>query len=66
MEGKVFVFVLVGKTGKVEAIGQVTGADKVFYEAAKEAAKQFVFSPAIQNDKPVKVWVSLPFNFQLR
>ena len=63
--GKVFVMVLVGKDGKVEQIGDITGPE-VFHEAAKKAALQWEFSPAIQNDKPVRVWVSLPFNFQLR
>ncbi len=62
--GKVFVTALVNKEGKVEAIGKVTGPE-VFHEAAKVAALQWEFEPAIQNDKPVKVWVSLPFTFQL-
>ncbi len=62
--GKVFVTALVNKAGKVEAIGKVTGPE-VFHEAAKAAALKWEFEPAIQNDKPVKVWVSLPFTFQL-
>ena len=33
-----------------------TISDQLFWE----------FDPAIQNDKPVKVWVSLPFTFQLK
>jgi periplasmic protein TonB len=65
IEGKVFVVVLVGKDGKVIEIVQVTGPT-VFHEAAKTAAMDFVFSPAIQNDKPVKVQISLPFTFKLR
>ena len=65
VEGKVFVLVLVGKDGKVEKIGQLTGPE-VFHDAVREAAAQWVFSPAIQNDRAVRVWVSLPFNFQLR
>lgn len=62
--GKVFVTVLVNKQGKVEAIGKITGPE-VFHEAARAAALQWEFEPAIQNDRPVKVWVSLPFNFTL-
>jgi protein TonB len=62
--GKVFVTALIGKDGKVEQIGNITGPD-VFHEAAKAAAKKWEFEPAIQNDKPVKVWVSLPFTFKL-
>ncbi len=63
--GKVFVTALVNKEGKVEQVGKVTGPE-VFHEAAKAAALQWEFEPAIQNDKPVKVWVSLPFTFQLK
>ena len=62
--GKVFVTALIDKTGKVEAIGKITGPE-VFHEAARAAALTWEFEPAIQNDKPVKVWVSLPFTFQL-
>ena len=62
--GQVVVEVLVNKEGKVEAIGKVHG-NEVFHEEAKKAAAQWTFTPAIQNDKPVKVWVSLPFRFQL-
>ena len=62
--GRVFVTALVGKDGKVEQIGKITGSD-VFHEAAKAAAQKWEFEPAIQNDKPVKVWVSLPFTFKL-
>lgn len=62
--GQVVVEVLVSREGKVEAIGKIIG-NEIFHEAARKAALQWTFSPAIQNDKPVKVWVSLPFKFQL-
>ena len=51
--------------GKVEKIGEVTGPE-VFHEVAKAAALQWEFTPAIQNDRPVKVWVAIPFNFSFR
>ncbi len=62
--GKVFVTALIGKDGKVEEIGKITGP-KVFHAVAKAAALQSEFTPAMQNDRPVKVWVSLPFTFRL-
>ncbi|MEE3233530.1 MAG: energy transducer TonB [Candidatus Latescibacterota bacterium] len=62
--GKVFVEVLVNKLGKVEQIGKISGPE-VFHESARAAALQWEFDPAVQNDKPVTVWVSLPFTFQL-
>jgi len=62
--GKVFVTALVNRLGKVEQIGKISGPE-VFHSTARTAAMQWEFEPAIQNDKPVKVWVSLPFTFQL-
>ena len=61
--GKVFVTALIGKDGKVEEIGKITGP-KIFHAVAKAAALQSEFTPAMQNDRPVKVWVSLPFTFR--
>ena len=63
--GKVFVEALIDKDGKVEQIGKITGP-KVFHEVAKAAALQWEFTPAMQNDRPVKVRVSLPFVFRLK
>ena len=65
IQGRVFVYVLVSKDGKVEQIGKIQGPE-VFHEVAQKAALKWEFSPAIQNNKPVRVWVSVPFNFQLK
>jgi protein TonB len=62
--GTVTVQVLVNKKGKVEAVDILKG-NEVLHEAARKAAWKWTFTPAIQNDKPVKVWVALPFRFQL-
>ena len=64
LTGKVFVTALVNKLGKVEEIGKISGPE-VFHQSAREAALRWEFEPAIQNEKPVKVWVSLPFTYQL-
>ena len=64
IEDKVFVTVLVDKEGNVERIGKIDGAE-VFHEVVREAVKQVKFTPALQNDKPVKVWVSMPITFKL-
>ena len=63
--GKVFVTALIGKDGKVEKIGKITGP-KPLRAVAKAAALQSEFTPAMRNDRPVKVWVSLPFIFRLK
>lgn len=57
LEGKV-----VEKTIKVQ---KNTTGNSGCVEAAMEALKQYQFTPAMQRDKPVKVWISLPFRFSL-
>lgn len=64
VEGKVFARVLVGRKGRVEHIDRIEGP-QVFHRAVAQAAKAWEFSPAVQNDRPVPVWVSLPFVFEL-
>ena len=64
VEGKVFARVLVGRTGRVEHIDRIEGP-QVFHRAVAQAAKVWEFSPAVQNDRAVPVWVSLPFVFEL-
>ncbi len=65
IEGHVTVNVLVSRQGKVQALGSVVGPE-IFHATASAAAAKWEFKPAIQNGKPVRVWVSLPFKFQLR
>ena len=64
LEGVVFLKLLVGENGKVLQ-AEVLKGEEVFRKAALEAAYRFVFTPAIQNDRPVKVWMSLPIRFDL-
>jgi len=65
VEGKVFVKVLVDREGKVKKAIIMTGPE-IFHEVTIAAAMQWVFKPAIQRDKPIAVWVALPFQFRLR
>ena len=67
VEGLVVVYVLVGKNGRV--IDARVDAKKhvlLLDASALEAARRWVFSPALTNDKPVAVWVTIPFRFTLR
>lgn len=64
VEGKVFARVLVDQKGRVEHIDRIEGP-QVFHHAVAQAAKAWEFSPAVQNDRAVSVWVSLPFVFEL-
>ncbi len=64
VEGKVFARVLVGRQGRVEHIDRIEGP-QVFQRVVAQAAKAWEFAPAVQNDRAVPVWVSLPFVFEL-
>lgn len=64
VEGKVFARVLVGREGRVEHIDRIEGP-QVFQRVVAQAAKAWEFVPAVQNDRAVPVWVSLPFVFEL-
>lgn len=65
MEGTVMVKALVGKDGKVKDV-VVVKSIPVLDDAAVKAVKQWVFKPALSNNKPVAVWVAVPVRFTLR
>jgi protein TonB len=65
IEGQVFVKALVDTNGHVIRVEVLKSTNPVFEQAAVEAAKQFLFKPGYQRDRPVKVWVAIPFKFRL-
>ena len=66
VEGLVHVRMLVGPSGRVErAIVVPGGSVPMLDEAALEAARTCVFTPALTNGHPVKVWVSQTYRFTL-
>ena len=65
IEGVVKLMVLVGKDGKVKNV-KVEQSIESLNDAAKSAAMQAVFRPAMWQNKPVAVWVSVPIRFSLR
>lgn len=68
MEGTVWVKILVDKDGNARdaIVAKASGANIGFEEEALEAAKQCKFSPAIQNGRPIAIWVTFPFEFKLK
>jgi protein TonB len=64
VEGTVMVQALVGKDGFVKD-ARVTGSIPALDDAALEAVRQWVFSPATSQGLPVAVWVAVPVRFQL-
>src|SRR5262249_25988292 len=66
VEGLVIVNVLVGKTGRVlDARLDEKRHVPMLNEAALAAARQWVFTPALANGRPVAVWTGIPFKFRL-
>lgn len=66
IEGTVWIKVLVISDGSVrEAVVYKSSGTESLDEAAVEAAKKCRFKPAIQNGRPVAMWVAFPYNFEL-
>ena len=65
IEGTVYLKLLIDEKGNVEKIKVEQGVKDIIDEAALNAARKAKFSPAMLNNKPVKVWVILPVAFKL-
>lgn len=64
VDGTVLVQALVGKDGRVKDVKVVKGIP-MLDASAVAAVKQWVFKPALSNNKPVAVWVAVPVRFTL-
>ena len=65
--GTVVVKMLVDETGNVlKVILAKSSGTQALDDAALGAAEKCKFSPAIQNGRPVKVWVTFPYEFVLK
>jgi len=65
IEGKVYVKVLVDTLGNVTTVQVLKSSNPIFEQPAIEAAKKWKFKPGYQRDRPVRVWVAIPFIFKL-
>lgn len=64
VDGVVLVQALVGKDGKVKDT-KVVQSIPMLDQSAVDAVKQWVFKPALSNNRPVAVWVAVPIRFTL-
>jgi protein TonB len=64
VDGTVMVQALVGKDGHVKDT-RIVKSIAMLDEAAVAAVKQWIFKPALSNNKPVAVWVAVPIRFSL-
>jgi TonB family protein len=65
IEGTVWVKCLVDNNGSVKKAEVLKADAKLFIEPAIDAAKQWKFTPAQRDGKPVETWVTIPFRFRL-
>lgn len=65
IEGTVYLKLLINEKGNVEKAKVEQGVKDMLDNAALDAAKKASFSPAMLNNKAVKVWVILPVAFKL-
>ena len=64
--GKVFVKVLVDKEGRPKRAVVIKTDSELFNQPAIDAAMKSAFTPALQNNHPIAVWIVLPYRFQLQ
>ena len=64
VDGVVQLQALVGKDGKVKDVKVMKGQEMLNASAVK-AVRQWIFKPALSNNKPVAVWVAVPVRFSL-
>jgi TonB family protein len=65
IEGKVWVKIWVDRAGLPHDVVLIKSDQEIFNVPALDAARQFRFTPATMDGKPVDVWVSVPFKFKL-
>jgi TonB family protein len=67
VEGTVMVWFHIGDDGRVLSTRlQETSGHQALDEAALRVADQIEFSPALDREDPVPVWVALPISFKVR
>ncbi|MFA6457494.1 MAG: energy transducer TonB [Bacteroidota bacterium] len=65
IEGTVFVKMWVTREGRVKKAEIYKSASPIIDQAAVNAALSWKFTPAVMNNGPVSVWVTVPFRFRL-
>lgn len=65
MEGKVWLKIWIDTSGTAREVVVLKSDADVFNAPAIEAARGFRFTPAYNKNRPVDVWVSVPFKFVL-
>jgi len=65
IEGRVIVRVLVDEKGNYIKHTVLKDPHPILTKAVTDKIDRLIFNPAIQNNKPIKGWITLPFHFSL-
>lgn len=65
LEGTVYVEMYINEQGIVKTANVIKSDNPVFNEAAVQAGGNWEFTPAKKDEKPVAVWIVVPFKFKL-
>ena len=65
IEGTVYVKVRVDTSGKPSKVCVIKSDNEIFNLPAVQASWQYIFTPALMNEKPIRVNVTIPFKFKL-
>lgn len=65
IEGRVFVTAFIGKDGEVQSARVIRGVRADLDSAAVNAVRGVHFTPALQKENPVAVWITIPIQFTL-
>jgi protein TonB len=65
IEGAVFAKLWIDKEGRVKDVVILKSPSDLFNQAVVDAAKQWLFTPAVMNSGPVAVWFPVKFSFHL-
>lgn len=66
IEGTVYLKVFVDREGAVRDVSVIKSDSKVFEQPSIDAIRQWRFTPALLQDKPVDAWIAVPFRFKLK
>jgi protein TonB len=66
LEGAVYAKLWITKDGKIKDVVIMKSDSEIFNQAVIDAARQWLFTPAMMKNGPVAVWLAVPFNFTLK
>ena len=66
LEGTVYAKLWITKEGKVRDVQIMKSDSEIFNQAVIDAARLWLFTPAMMKNGPVAVWLAVPFNFKLK